>query len=255
MLPNDRRLFIVRSVTYRLCTSSSMSISSAPSAYDNSRWTPVTDITLLHHLNGERDRLANDESLIPHILHSGGPLLDYGCGPGYVAGGVSGVEAYAFDPSPVMRESARQYLPSNHVFDRVEDIPKNTFSSVWCCLVLCIVDDDQVKAVLETVRAAMMKEGTALFTICNPALCQTPETRLDFRFPSEDFDPNKDGLLPKWKKEGNYGVTERHRPLEYYWDHIQRAGYKLIQTLSTPHYEFKDRTVPGDFIAFKCSPV
>lgn len=233
-----------------------MNASPAPLAYDNHLWTPVSDCTLVSNFGREEIRLENDDSLLPFILAHKGPLLDFGCGAGFVAGGLIGGDAYAYDPSPVMRESARQYLPHDHVFDTVAAIPDETFGKIWCCLVLCIVDPEEVRAILGTVRQKMTPEATALFTICNPALCQTRETRLDYRFPSADFDPEKESPLPKWKKEpedAGYGVTERHRPIEHYRRYIKQAGLKLDQVMTTPHYEFKGQMIPGDFIAFQCS--
>lgn len=237
-----------------------MSSFGSPAAYDDRLWTSASDQDLLGHMDAERLRLQNDDSLMHRVLCSEGPLLDYGCGPGFFGGGVMGMDVFAYDPSPVMRESVQRFLPRDHVFDCVDAIPRDTFDRVWCCLVLCIVDENAVSDIIITIREAMKEHGRALLTICNPKLFSYAETRLDRRY-SEGLTSKKPCLLRKWKKESRpdewgiqrgYGVKERHRPEGWYEEQFEKHSLSVEMKIVTPYYQFKRKVIPGDFLCFQC---
>ncbi len=239
-----------------------MQSNTLPSAYDNAQWAGATDKELVEHMLSERVRLQNDESLLPRVLDSKGPVLDWGSGPISVASGMTGSDAYAYDPSPAMRASVSRFLASDRIFDSVDAIPDETFERIWCSLVLCIVDDPAVADTLRSVRQKITASGRVLFTICNPALFNTPRTRLDLRFP-EGLAADTNCILPKWKLEcapdddgqkKGYGVYERHRPVGWYAEQMKQEGFDIQMKLTTPQYELDGQQILGDYLCFQCTP-
>ena len=74
-------------------------------------------------------------------------ILDFGCGPGILASVFSklGAEIKTFDISKEMRQLCGNRIGHSNVFTNSSTIPKNHFDSIICNLVLCIVNEAEVK--------------------------------------------------------------------------------------------------------------
>ena len=193
---------------------------------------------------------AYDHSIIP-LLSKEGSVLDYGCGPGVLAKTLSenGFMVKAFDISKDMREQCAEKIGTDHVFDTLIDIPKNHFENITCNLVLCIVSEEEVTSILQNIRSALKPNGTAYIGFCNPKIFDARESALDFRKQSDTpYDANHSFM--KVKKEGNYEIVENHRPIEWYEHAFANNGLQLQETLFTPEYNLKNRTL-NDFVIFK----
>lgn len=237
----------------------------------NVSWNTLSDPELLEKFEGERVRVVNDWQLAEHIGDTKrGPFLDYGCGAGLFAGmlQLDGADVQVYDAAPTMRKRAVHWVGRENVFERVDDIPNNHYRKIVCTLVVCIVEAPVVAEILMNIRRKMSDDGTLYLTICNPHIFNVPETALDLRFPGthayeDEFD------LPKIKKEGRYGVKEKHRPAERYWQWIQEARLELKRHILSPEYTLVngerrwrwtadnpsgevDGTVISDYLTFVC---
>jgi len=208
---------------------------------------------VLSELEGEFHKLQSyDETIIKHLGNiSGKRILDYGCGPAVAAKLLQqlGADISVYEISEKMLEIASAKLGESAVFHKVDDIPDNYYDIVWCSLVLCIVDETMIIEIMKNLEMKVSNSGKIYIGLCNPKIYDIEETNLDFRFPKgESYSCNHD--YKKIKKEGNYEIIERHRPIEWYLKVIEDVDLKVSNILFTPEYELKGFKI-RDFIIFE----
>ncbi len=204
-------------------------------------------------LEDEKIKLAfYDDTIIPLLWNlKDKKVLDYGGGPWVLSLALkrSGADSYAYDISKDFRDQAAKKIGTNNVYERVELIPPNYFDFMICNLVLCIVDEIEVKKIMSNIKKSLNKNGFAYVGFCNPLLLDVEESNLDFRpAPQHKYDQNHSYM--KTKKEWNYQIIENHRPIEWYKKIYKDLGLVLEDTLFTPEYELNGRNIK-DFIIFK----
>ena len=178
-------------------------------------------------------------------------ILDYGAGPAVLESELKKLGAYVktFDISEEMNNICRQKIGSENVYSIVNELPKNKFDIIICNLVLCIVEEDEVKNILRNIKNALNQKGFAFIGVCNPKIFYVPESRLDFRKQTGNkYEENH--VYKKIKKEGTYEIHEIHRPIEWYEKTYKELGLNLVEIIFTPEYEFKGRKIQ-DFVIFK----
>lgn len=215
---------------------------------DQKEWSVVA-----RELEAENLKLASyDHTLIPLLGDvKGKKILDYGAGPGILALAIQklGGDVKVYDISPDMIAKAAEKIGKEHVYSAVEEIPKNYFDFIICNLVLCIVPEEEVKAIVANIKDELNEQGFAYIGFCNPKIFSVPESQLDMRFQTgEPYEKNHD--YKKIKKEGGYEIIESHRPIEWYEQVYIDAGLKVVDKIFTPEYELKGNKIK-DFIIFK----
>tara|TARA_Y100000310_G_C20675937_1_gene813032 strand:- start:1391 stop:2095 length:705 start_codon:yes stop_codon:yes gene_type:complete len=216
---------------------------------EQNEWSGVAE-----ELAAENLKLASyDESLLG-ILGSvaGRDILDYGCGPGVLAStllrGKGNVQAY--DVSEEMRHLSGEKIGHDNVISTVGDISQGFYDAVICNLVMCIVDEGEVRTISRNIRSSL-KDGQsrAYVGFCNPHLLDVAETQLDLR-PEPACEYHENHSYMKTKKEGGYQMVENHRPIEWYESVFAETGLKVVERHFTPEYELGGRTIQ-DFIIFE----
>jgi 2-polyprenyl-3-methyl-5-hydroxy-6-metoxy-1,4-benzoquinol methylase len=217
---------------------------------DQDKWAEVSK-----ELEAEKIKLAfYDDTIIPLLGDlENKKVLDYGGGPGVLLTALKklGAEVKEYDISEDFRKQAAEKIGAENIYETVEEIPSGYFDFVICNLVLCIVDEDEVKRIVLNIKKALNENGLAYIGFCNPKLLDVPETNLDLR-PTPEHKYEENHSYMKTKKEGGYKIIENHRPIEWYENVYKEAGLKLEDTIFTPEYELDGRKIK-DFIIFKLS--
>lgn len=214
---------------------------------DQDRWADVAA-----ELEAEEIKLAFYDDTVINLLGdvTDKNILDYGGGPGMLAAALQklGANVKEYDISKDIREQAAQRIGAENVYETDQEIPSESFDIIVCNLVLCIVDEEEVKRIIVEIKRTLTKDGVAYIGFCNPKLLDVPETNLDLRpTPEHSYDENHSYM--KTKKEGGYQIVENHRPIEWYERVYKEAGLELADTIFTPEYELGGRQIE-DFIIF-----
>ncbi len=216
--------------------------------FDVKKWNLVAN-----ELQSEDLKLASyDRTLIPRLGElRGKTVLDYGCGPGVLALALKrlGANVKVFDISDDMLKLAGDKIEHENIFNDLSDIPKNNFDIVICNLVLCIVDENEVRNIIMNIKILLKENGVAYIGFCNPKIFNILESQLDFRFPTGNkYEDNHS--YKKLKREGNYEIIESHRPVEWYSNIYATSGLEIEDITFTPSYELKGNKIE-DFVIFK----
>jgi len=218
------------------------------SVNNQDQWAKV-----LSELEGEYAKLQSyDRTIVEHLGDiSNKKVLDYGSGPAILANLLQNIDAKVkvYDVSKEMREIAIEKLGRSAVIDKVNSIPKNYFDIILCNLVVCIVEESEVLKILKNLRSKIAANGKIYIGFCNPKIYDVKESNLDYRFPTgEDYSCNHD--YKKIKKEGNYEIIEKHRPIEWYQKVINESDLEVADILFTSEYELNGYNI-RDFIIFE----
>lgn len=209
---------------------------------------------VLKELEGEKIKLMSyDNTIISNLIDiKGTRILDYGAGPGILAGVVKklGAEVKVFEVNDKILDAAAKRIGKENVFKDVKLLPQNYFDSVICNLVLCIVDEKEAKYIMQVISKLLTPDGFAFFGFCNPLIFEIKESHLDFRYPT-GAPYEKNHVYKKIKKEGNYEIHEQHRSIGWYETQLIKNGFAVTNILFTPEYDYKGNRI-NDFVIFKC---
>lgn len=209
---------------------------------------------VLRELEAEKIKLMSYDNTIIGNLGGirGTRILDYGAGPGILAGVLKklGAEVKVYEVNDKILEAAAKRIGKENVFSNLKQLPLNYFDSIICNLVLCIVVEKEVKRILQAICRLLAPNGNAFFGFCNPLIFEVKESHIDFRFPTgEPYEKNHS--YKKIKKEGNYEIHELHRPIGWYEHQLIKSGFAITNILFTPEYDYKGTHI-NDFVIFKC---
>lgn len=209
---------------------------------------------VLKELEREKIKLMSyDNTIISNLKGiKGTRILDYGAGPGILAGVLKklGADVKIYEVNNKIIEAAGRRIGKENVFSNVKRLPQSFFDYIICNLVLCIVDEKEVKKIMQTTNRLLAPHGFAFFGFCNPLIFEVKESHIDFRFPTgEPYERNH--AYKKIKKEGNYEIHELHRPVSWYEMQLIKNGFSVSQILFTPQYDYKGEHI-NDFVIFKC---
>lgn len=208
---------------------------------------------VLKELENENFKLASyDNTLISAIGDIiGKKILDYGAGPGILALVLQkmGAEVKVWDINHEMRDKSAEKIGRKNIYSNINKMSKNYFDIIICNLVLCIISETEVRNLLNHIINIIKRNGVVYIGFCNPKIFSIKESNLDFRFPNgNQYEDNHD--YKKIKKEGGYEIIESHRPIEWYKQIFNEAGFNIIDILLTPEYSLKGERI-NDFIIFK----
>ena len=98
------------------------------------------------------------------------PLLDFGCGIGNVTEKLvaSFSDVRGYEPSALCAERARARVPKAVIYDRLEAVPKNTFSTAILSTVLHHVPPSERHGVASQVLASLVPGGRLFIFEHNP---------------------------------------------------------------------------------------
>jgi SAM-dependent methyltransferase len=215
---------------------------------DQKEWNLV-----VKDLEAENLKLASYDNTLLEALGDirGKEVLDYGAGPGVLALAIKrlGGSVKVWDINPAMRQKAGEKIGTENVYPDVSALPSNFFDIIIANLLLCIVPEDEVRAILKNITASLKADGEVYIGFCNPKIFDVKESQLDLRFPTgQAYEENHD--YKKVKKEGGYEIIETHRPIEWYEKVYAEAGLKLVDTIFTPEYELNGLRI-RDFVIFR----
>jgi 2-polyprenyl-3-methyl-5-hydroxy-6-metoxy-1,4-benzoquinol methylase len=178
-------------------------------------------------------------------------ILDYGCGTGEIALRLAklGGNVDAWDESEKMRKSASVKLGKEKVFNKFEEIPKKSYDTIFCNLVLCIVDEKEDKKIMERLRKYLTDNGVVYIGFCNPLDYNIKETRLQYR-KTTGANYGEHHVYKKTIKDGGWKITERHKPIEFYEKLFVDNGFVVEDKIfSTP--EIINGEKRSDFVVYK----
>lgn len=214
----------------------------------NNKWSQLTN-----ELDNEQTKIISfDETLTRNIGEiTGKKILDYGSGSGIIARKLQdlGANIKAYDISPEMLNLTAEKIGIENIYFNLEGIPENHFDIIVCSLVLCIVNESEVSKICLAINGILNKTGIAYFGFCNPKIFQIKESQLDYRIPTGNSYSDIH-TYEKVKKEGNYKLFERHRPIEWYENIFKKNGLKVTEIFFTPEYSLLGNKI-NDFIIFK----
>ncbi len=204
-------------------------------------------------LEAENLKLASYDHTLLDLLGdvSGRRFLDYGCGPGVLASALQRrvADISAYDISDQMRGLCGEKIGHQRVYPNIDAIPREYFDAVICNLVLCIVEEEEVRRITHTIRGILKHDGQAYIGFCNPSIFNVPESRLDLREKTgHRYEENH--RYWKTKKEGGYRILEEHRSIGWYELVFAQATFEVVKKQFTPEYELKGKKIE-DFIIFE----
>lgn len=104
------------------------------------------------------------------VLGEGTAVLDFGCGPGYLAHHLlaAGCEVWGFDQSPQSREAADARNAGRTGWHGASaELPRDSYDVITCIETLEHLDDDTLGEALERIRSLLKLGGHAIFTTPN----------------------------------------------------------------------------------------
>ena len=121
---------------------------------DQEKWAEVSK-----ELEAEKIKLAfYDNTIIPLLGDlKDKKVLDYGGGPGVLLTALKklGAEVKEYDISEDFKKQAAEKIGAENIYGSVEDIPLDYFDFVIFNLVLCIVDEDEVKNIVANIKKVL----------------------------------------------------------------------------------------------------
>lgn len=181
--------------------------------------------------------------------------FDYGCGWGEFSNILAkkGFKVSAFDDSDSMILNARSKFKKPYFFLKKEFYKKlpnliNKFDLVVSNLVLCILNRNDQKVLINNVKKLLKEDGVAIISFCHPADYIT-ESVLSRRIRPYEYNPKYDKEF-KYRKiihENRIEFDDYHRPLEYYSNFFVDNGLEILDI--TESDVLKTEFYP-DFIIF-----
>jgi SAM-dependent methyltransferase len=109
--------------------------------------------------SGDRPALWFYARLIRHLMPEG-PILDFGCGTGYLMRRLSNwTPTDGFEISNFAREGAQRMLPGSHFYSELEDLPSQRYGGIVSLHVLEHIDDENLIKIFERWKRAVRPGG------------------------------------------------------------------------------------------------
>jgi len=153
-------------------------------------------------------------------------LLDFGCGTGEIAlrSKKGGAEVKAYDLSENMRKSTSEKIGIENVYSNTLEIPNSYFDVVFSNLVVCVIKEKETERVLLIINRSLAKNGIAYIGFCNPLSFNIKESLLQKRIIS-GLSYTSHHTYKKIIKEGDFIITEQHRPISFYETLFVKYGF------------------------------
>jgi len=185
----------------------------------------------------------------------GRTLLDFGCGKGKLAQFLStaGWTVTAYDPEPTLEDRWRK-LNGRVEFGGQELLAKlrglgATFDTVVCCLVLCQLEDEELRNAVADLTRLTMKGGQLVVALCNPRFVHGT-TQIQRRIAPEGVGPGDVFHLEKLIFSTNARIIDVHRPMHGYVELFARHGFDVQAVAETPGVDMETLEHTSDFMIF-----
>ena len=190
---------------------------------------------------------------------NGKRILDYGCGRGQISDEIAEfheVSVYDRDMSAFYNKH-----PNNigaKVLKR-EDLDgifleQDKFDSILLSLVLCSVDEAEVKGILADTRRLIRKGGDLIVVICNPFNINNIETGTHVKMGDIGNYHQIFTFDKKMKITGNLR-KEYHRPLDWYISEMKKAGFKASEFSESVGVSFEDISPGSEFLMIRAKTI
>ena len=188
-------------------------------------------------------------------------VLDYGCGKGELPAILASktISVLAYDPDESLKKHWERADELNSIIEftssRQEALESGPFDVVICSLVLCILEDDEYRTVLQDLRQSVKKDGRVLVAICNPFSTFGSNTPLQERhLPNgakyeESFAWNK-----RVRKTGNCR-RDIHRPYERLVQDFLNAGLSVERKIESETVDIENFEPASDFMVISLQSV
>ena len=202
------------------------------------------------------------EDVVLEMAGRAAHILDYGCGSGRLAKAMADRRArvLGYDPDRAGRTRWESRCAGagklRFTHDRNEALAAGPFDLVVCRRVLCTIeDDDELRAVLQDLRASVTEDGRVIVTVCDP--------HFTFGGPT----PEADRELPpgaryesafSWRKRiRTTGRVRRdvHRPERMLRRAFTRAGLAVCRRVEVPTVDLERFEPASDHLAFELRPL
>ena len=186
----------------------------------------------------------------------GRSVLDYGCGKGKLASmlAVAGWKVTAYDPEPKLLENWRSVNNGVEFGGRTllarMDRDQAAFNTVVCCLVLCLLDDEDLHDVVTDLRGFTEAGGQLVVAVCNPRFVRGT-TQLQRRITPDGMTADDVFRLEKLVFSTNARVVDVHRPVQQYIDLFKQHGFAIDAVTETPGVDLETLDRNSDFMIFQ----
>ena len=187
-------------------------------------------------------------------------ILDYGCGkPRDALNWAKTRQLTVFDVDPALPERWLREAPDipfwtpSILQKSVTEV--ESFDLILCSLVLCAVDDRDMKVILSNIRRLTGNTGRVIVAVCDPAALKVCHAVDQTRHETEELDPN---LCASYKKTIAGSVTSRtefHRPMEAYRRAFARAGLAVTEESVVSGFDAEHLERAPEFKVFELSPL
>jgi SAM-dependent methyltransferase len=186
----------------------------------------------------------------------GRTVLDYGCGKGKLAQMLAsaGWTVTAYDPDPALEGKWRGMNGQVKFGGRalLTELRRGqaTFDIVICCLVLCLLDDADLREVVADLRRFSARGGLLVVAVCNPRFVRGT-TQIQRRLTPDGVDNDDVFRLEKHVFSTGVRVVDVHRPTQHYIDLFDRNGIALQAVAETPAVDLESFERTSDFMIFQ----
>lgn len=195
----------------------------------------ATDATIIQDAKNKvlnRTLLAQVKKYTPS-----GEVFDYGCGWGEWADELhkNGYSVTAFDVSDAMVNEARKKFGASASFlSKIEyesSAPTlaGRFELITSNLVLCIMNEDEQRRMLRSMKQMLKPGGTILISFCHPHHDYKPEnvTAIKQAPPGARYEDTF--VYRKKIKENGIEFDDNHRPMEFYLKLFDEFGLAVVE--------------------------
>jgi glycosyltransferase involved in cell wall biosynthesis len=170
-------------------------------------------------------------------------VLDYGAGKCKIANELSEtmmVSVYDLDKD-TLKQRAK---PSINILDQVE----GKYDVVISNLVLCVVNEKEVKAILKKINESLLNHQHAIISICNPFFNDVERTELRTNIQSPNYHQCScyDKITPS-----KTVLHEYHRPYERYVHWFHQYGFEIDKVIQTEGLNFNSLNRISNHLVFK----
>ncbi len=186
----------------------------------------------------------------------GRTVLDYGCGKGKLANMLAdaGWKVTAYDPDPRLKEKWRGTNGSVDFGGRplLEELGRGraTFNVVICNLVLCLLDDDDLREVVADLRRFTEDGGLLVVAVCNPRFVRGT-TQFQRRIAPDGVNAEDVFRLEKLVFSTGARVVDVHRPAQQYIYLFEQHGFAVQALAETPGVDLETFDWTSDFMIFQ----
>lgn len=198
-----------------------------------------------------------DQRLVSQLGDGDGrTVLDYGCGKGKLAEmlAAAGWTVTAYDPDPALEQKWRGMNGRVKFGGRalLAEMRRGraTFNVVICCLVLCLLEDEDLREVLANLRCLTEKGCLLVVAVCNPRFVRGT-TQLQRRITPDGVDVDDVFRLEKLVFSTSARIVDVHRPVQQYIDLFARNGLAVQAVTETPGVDLETFERTSDFMIFQ----